>query len=464
MNILVYTIPSKLHYARIGRCGGSSKGGEVWPPIKLMYAAAIARKKNNLLFIDGDAENLSQKEFLGKIIDFKPDFMISELIPSLINEEIWLINEVKKSFPNIKSVFIGSFASPEGEKILKSYKEIDYVVSGEAEETIEELISGKSIKKIKGVYYRDKGIKFNGKREFIKDLNKLPFPAHDLIKLKRYDAPFIDKKPFTIIETSRGCTYPCIYCNSGFMNGKMVRYRNPEDVMKEIKFVESLGLKEVWFEDETITLNKKHITELCNLMIKDKTKIRWVCNSRVDVIDEEILKLMKKAGCHMIFFGVESGNQKVIDYYKRKLKLEQIEKAFRLAKKIGLKTMAHFIVGAPIDSIETIRDSVKLAIKLNPTLATFNILTPYPGTAVYDEIKKNNLMHFEDWNAIDQSGSSILKTRYLSAKELEKEMARAYHRFYYRPRYIAGRIIRIRGLGDIDKIYKGLKNLISLTK
>ena len=166
----------------------------------------------------------------------------------------------------------------------------------------------------------------------------------------------------------------------------------------------------------------------------------------------------------MIFFGVESGNQKVIDYYKRKLRLEQIEKAFRLAKKIGLKTMAHFIVGAPIDSIETIRDSVRLAIKLNPTLATFNILTPYPGTAVYDEIKKNNLMHAEDWNSIDQSGSSVLKTKYLSAKELEKEMARAYKRFYYRPRYIAGRIIRMRGYRDIVKIYKGLKNLISLTK
>jgi len=458
---LVYTIPSDKNFARIGRCGGSSKGGEKWPPVKLITIAGVAKAYSTTCFLDGDNEGIEEEEFKKRFIGIKPDLAISEPLPTLLEKEIEMLNEIKKAC-NFKVAFIGSFASAEAENILKKYQTVDYVIEGEPETALIKLYANES--SIKGVWERKgKDIAYYGKEKPVEELDKLPLPAHDLLK-PVYRAPFVKNKLFTVVESSRGCPYPCTFCNAGLMNGKKVFYKSAERIIEELKFIKSSGIKEVVFNDETFLINKERSRELMDLMIKERLNLNWVCSSRVDNVDEELLTMMKKAGCKTILFGVETGCQEILDYYKKGIKLEQIENAFRLAHKHRIETVAHFMFGAPMESEGTIKRTIEFAKKINPTLVSFNILTPYPGTKVFEDLNKRNLILTKEWSAIDQSKATVIKTEHLSNEQLQKFMKLAYKKFYYRPSYAIERLINIRSFYDIKKTVRGFGALLKMTK
>lgn len=452
MNVLVYTPPSKLNYVRIGRCGGSTKSGTEFPPMKLMYLAGLAREHGSVLFIDADAEGISAKEFLARALKFKPDVIVAEPTSASLKDEIFVAKKIKESFKKAKVVFTGPFVSAIPEEILKKYKEVDCIIKGEAENALEEIIKGKS--NAKGVF----------EQKLVEDLDSLPFPVHDLIPAKKYISAFVKKFPYTIVETSRGCPFFCIYCNAFLSSGRRARLRSVENIIKELKFVKSLGIKGIYFNDETFTLDKERFEKLMKAMIKEKFNFSWVCNSRVDTVDKEMLVLMKRAGCSCIFYGVESGNQKILDYYKKNIKLENALKTFKLTKKAGIETMAHFMIGAPDESLETINDTINFAKKLNPDLASFNILTPYPGTELFDDLKRRGFIKIKDWTSLDQTIKANLRTKYLTARELELAMKKAYKEFYYRPKYVLKKIFKIRSVYDLTRTIKGFLGFLNLTK
>lgn len=452
MNVLVYTPPSKLNYVRIGRCGGSTKSGTEFPPMKLMYLTGVARECANVLFIDADAEGLSHKEFLARTLKFKPDVIVAEPTPASLKDEIFVAKKIREKFNKVRVVFTGPFVSAIPEEILKKYKKVDCIIKGEAEKALEEIIKGKS--NAEGVF----------EQKLVGDLDSLPFPAHDLIPVKKYISAFVKKSPYTIIETSRGCPFFCIYCNAFLSSGRRVRFRSIENIIKELKFVKSLGIKGAYFNDETFTLDKKRLKNLMKAMIKEKLNFSWVCNSRVDTIDKEMLVLMKKAGCTCIFYGVESGNQKILDYYKKNIKLEDALRTFKSTKEVGIDILAHFMIGAPDESWETINDSINFAKKSNPDLASFNILTPYPGTELFDDLKRRGFIKTKDWASLDQTVKANLRTKYLTVKELESAMKEAYRKFYYRPKYILKKIFKIRSVYDLNKTIKGFLGFLNLVK
>lgn len=452
VNILVYTPPSERNYVRIGRCGGSTKSGTEFPPIKLMYLAGVARERANVLFIDADAEGISDKEFLARAKKFKPDIIVAEPTPASLKDEIFIAKKIKEIFKNTKVILTGPFVSAVADEILKKYKEVDCIIQGEAEKTLERIIKGEA--EAKGIH----------KQDFFMDLDKLPLPVHDLIPTKKYISAFIRKFPYTTIETSRGCPFSCTYCNAFLSSGKKPRFRSVKNIIKELKFVKSLGIKGFYLNDETFTLDKERLKKLMKAMIKEKFNFGWACNARTDTVDKEILDLMKKAGCTCIFYGVESGNQKIIDYYKKNIKLEDALKAFKLTKKAGIETMAHFILGAPEESLDTINDTVKFAKTLNPDLASFNILTAYPGTELFDDLKKKGFIEITDWSLVDQSIKANLRTQFLTARELELAAKNAYRKFYYRPKYILRKLFKIRSFRDLAKLIKGFFTFLNLIK
>ncbi|MFH0978866.1 MAG: radical SAM protein [Candidatus Woesearchaeota archaeon] len=458
---LVYTIPSDKNFARIGRCGGSSKGGEKWPPVKLITIAGVARTYSNTWFLDGDNEGIKEKEFKKRFIEIRPDLAISEPLPTLLEKEIETLDEIKKVY-DFKVVFIGSFASAEAENILKKYQNVDYIIEGEPETALIKLYANET--RIKGVWKRKgKEISYYGKEKLLEDLDKLPLPTHDLLK-PVYRAPFVKNRLFTVVESSRGCPYPCTFCNAGLMNGKKVRYKSPKRIVEELKFIKSVGINEVIFNDETFALNRKRTIELMKRITGEKLNLKWVCSSRVDTIDDEVIWLMKKAGCRTILFGVESGCQEILDYYKKGIKLEQIENAFKLAHKYNIETVAHFMFGAPMESAETIRRTVEFAKKVNPTLVSFNILTPYPGTKIFEDFNRRKLILTREWSALDQSQATVIETEHLSNDELEKYMKWAYKKFYYRPKYALERISRIKSIYDLKKTIVGFWALLKITR
>jgi radical SAM superfamily enzyme YgiQ (UPF0313 family) len=199
-------------------------------------------------------------------------------------------------------------------------------------------------------------------------------------------------------------------------------------------------------------------------MIEKRFDFSWACNARVDTIDQEILFLMKKAGCACIFYGVESGNQSILDYYKKNITLGQIIKAFKQTKKARIETVAHFIIGAPEESWTTISHTIDFAKKLNPDLASFNILTPYPGTELFDDLKNRGLIRTDEWMGFDQTIKAGLRTNYLTAQELELASKIAYRKFYYRPKYILKKFFKIRSREDVKRNINGFLGLINILK
>jgi len=464
MNILIYTSPLDENFVRIGRCGGSSKIGEKWPPIKLMYLAGIARKHASIAFIDGDAENMPQKEFFSRLKELQPDIAITEPTPGSLEKEIGIIQKMKHILPDLKIIFIGALASASQEKLLKKYKEIDFIISGEAEKPLEELLKGRNKRKIKSLSFRvKKKIIINKKTNLFSNLDDLPFPAHDLLRLDKYEDITVKRKPFTFIETSRGCPFSCIYCNAWMTSGKRTRFRSPESIIKELELIKKLGIKEVKVNDETFTLNHKRLVRILNLIKKRRLNILWDCNSRVDTVNPKLLELMKSAGCNTIFFGVESGNQKILDYYKRNIKIKTIKSAFLACRKLGIRTGAHFIFGAPFESKKTIKESIDLAMELKADYAAFNLLTPYSGTELYKDLLKRKLICNEDLSVFDQSKSSVIRSYHLTTAQLNNHMRKAYKRYYYRPSYILRRIINLHSPDEIIKLTKSALGLLNLT-
>jgi anaerobic magnesium-protoporphyrin IX monomethyl ester cyclase len=328
--------------------------------------------------------------------------------------------------------------------------EVDLVVRGEGEETIVEIISNLQSpisrwSRIAGLSFRDESgqIVHNPPRALRKDLDGIPFPAHHLFKIERYTnlQPLTDglnpkARAYTIV-TSRGCPYNCIYC-SKVITGRTWRPRSPESVVAEWRWlVRDLGATEIGVTDDTMTLDMERAKTICRMLIAEGLNtVPWITIHGVNArnTDEELLRLMKQAGCKRVGFGVESGNQRVLDSIKKQQTIDEVRGAFANARKAGLKTMGFFIFGLPTDTEETMEDTIRLALELDPELANFMIAAPFPGTEMYDIILQEGNLFSHDWRdfAIHDE-----KARFeigdLTAELVERKWREAYRRFYLRP-------------------------------
>jgi anaerobic magnesium-protoporphyrin IX monomethyl ester cyclase len=339
--------------------------------------------------------------------------------------------------------------------------EIDLVVRGEGEDAIVEIASifesriadgGAPQRFERAVWSRVAGLSFgdengeivhNPPRPLREDLDSIPFPAHHLFKIERYTnlQPLTDglnpkARAYTIV-TSRGCPYNCIYCSKA-ITGRIWRPRSPENVVAEWRWlVRDLGATEVGVTDDTMTLDMERAKTICRMLIAEGLNtVPWITIHGINArnTDEELLRLMKQAGCKRVGFGVESGNQCVLDSIKKQQTIDEVRRAFANAKKAGLKTMGFFIFGLPTDTEETMEDTIKLALELDPELANFMIAAPFPGTEMYDIILQEGHLFSYDWRdfAIHDE-----KARFeigdLTAELVERKWREAYRRFYLRP-------------------------------
>jgi len=346
--------------------------------------------------------------------------------------------------------------------------EVDLVARGEGEETIVEIASnieyrisnGESPQlferaawsEVAGLSFRDENgqIVHNPPRPLRKDLDSIPFPAHHLFKIERYAnlQPLTDglnpkARAYTIV-TSRGCPYNCIYCSKA-ITGRTWRPRSPENVVAEWRWlVRDLRATEIGVTDDTMTLDPERAKTICRMLVAEGLNtVPWITIHGINAhnTDEELLHLMKQAGCKRVGFGVESGNQCVLDSIKKQQTLDEVRRAFANAKKVGLETMGFFIFGLPTDTEETMEDTIRLALELDPELANFMIAAPFPGTEMYDIILQEGHLFSHDWRdfAIHDE-----KARFeigdLTAELVERKWHEAYRRFYLRPSRVWRRV------------------------
>jgi len=408
---------------------------KIWPPLDLANCAAMLEKENfDVKIIDANAERFTPKKVAKKVEDADKIFITSSSLdrwqcphPDL-TFVLECIKEMRKR-SDAKIYLMGAHGTIRPKEMLEISK-ADGIVIGEPELTVAEICKN-GLEKAEGVCYKKKNRIIVKPRKNWLDLNTLPLPALHLLPMKKYFYEFLGKN-FSLFETSRGCPFNCIFCFKK-MYGPLYRKKSAENVIRELKFaMEEFGVKNACFIDLEFAINRNCVEKMCDFLIKGNYDFKWACQTRVDTIDLDLLKKMKKAGCALIYVGVESGSERILELINKKVTIEQIKKAVLKIKKVGIDLCCFFIIGLPTEKIEDMKKTIEFAKMLNPTYASFHIAVPYPGTVFYEMIKSE---------LEDELFPTIYDGLY-SEDELKKVIRDAYLSFYLRPKFIVSRILK----------------------
>jgi len=450
------------------------KGGNIWksvsscmPPYGLMVlASCIEQNGFKVKILDTYAERLAVddiEEYLKNNID-EPRFVGLTASTVNVKHAYEVSNICKKLWQNTKIIFGGVHATSKPEEPLIN-NAADFVIRGEAEYTFVDLIKGRPLKEIKGLTY------FNSKKEIVHnkegenvELDKLPMPAYHLLPMDKYFPAVGSYKrlPAMNVVTSRGCPGKCTFCYQPF--GNLLRQRSPRKIADEVKMlVEEYGIKEICFYDDNFTTFKHKIKEFCNTLLDEKIDVTWICFARVDWIDLDLMKLMKNAGCHQILFGAESADQQILDNIRKNISPEKVRKAVALSKEAGIDCRVTFLLGCPGETEETMKKTIEFALELDPDIALFNIVSPNPGTQMYDWAVKNNYLSTKQWDEYDW-GEVILTLPTVSPEKVKEYYKKAFKQFYFRPKYILRTLSKIRTKNDIITLLHGFKGVLNVIK
>lgn len=444
--------------------------GNIWkkidralPPLGLAYIASYLEKKGvGVLMLDLQVEQISPMQLQSYLKEVKPDFIGIGSTTVEIDAALNIAKLAKEVFPQAKTVLGGVHPSIMADDVL-SYPAVDFVIRGEGEETLYELVSSfQNVSNILGLSYKENGnLRHNPARAVIEDLDTMPLPAYHLLPMDKYRPSLGNYKrlPATSMIATRGCPGRCTFCYTG-ISGKKTRVRSAKNLLDEIKLLQKdYKIKEISFYDDTFTAFKENVRELCERIIREKNDITWSCMSRVDFVDEEILRLMKRAGCHQIGYGVESASSEILKNIRKPIPIELTRKKIKLTKDAGIDVRAMFMLGNPGETEETLKETINFAIELNPDLAIFNIVTPFPGTEMYAWAKENGYLLDLKWHEFDLANVAM-RLPAVSVEKIQYYYKTAYKKFYMRPSYLLRRILKIRTLIDLKNSIKSLFSIL----
>lgn len=435
----------------IKKTSGLKKVISIQPPLGLAYLASSLEKNGlDVKILDANAELLTIEETANIIASSNAKYIgitaVTVTIPIVYN-----LSKAIKEKCSKKIIVGGPHVTFLPERTLKECNSIDIVVRGEGELTLVELIKSRNLEKIAGITYRgtDGKILSNTDRLLIENIDEIPFPAMHLLPIDKYRPNIYFNKgykgrKYARIITSRGCPNRCVYCSSTHF-WKKLRLRSPENVVSEIELlVKNYDIRHLDFLDDTMTLSRERVKRICTLMKERGLDINWTCYARVNNITEDMVSMMKESGCFGIAFGIESGNQEILNRIQKNITIEQIRKAIQITKNSGIKTMCDFMIGLPGDTTETINQTINFAIELNPDLAFFSITTPFPGTELFDEaMSKGWITEDYSWDEMTLHGLTKFRNESVDSKYLAETYSRALKKFYLRPQFISNSMKRI---------------------
>lgn len=403
------------------------------PPLGLGYIERTLTKNNyRVKILDMPILNLFSKDLKKELIKFKPSIIGISVMTKTFAQSIEVAKVCKKELPDVEIVLGGPHPTFCASEILSRHKEIDYVIKYEAEYVFLDFLRELSkkqgnLRKVEGLVFREeKKIIENRNPQLIEDLDSLDFPNRKLIPYKKY----LEKDDETTMITMRGCPFNCKFCSSTLM-GRKIRKRSVQNLLPEIRHILKLGFKSIFFSDDTFTFDKNRVIELCKLILSNNLKFRWTCNMRITDANKEMLAYMKKAGCYRVFVGIESGSDLILNTIHKKLVVKQIKSAVQMIKYAKIEVHASFALGMPGETEESIKASIRLAKDLNPEMISFNILTPYPGTALSDNPEKEGIIIFDKYwyEKKDWFKRPIATSKTITIEQLEKMVRLAYFEF-----------------------------------
>ena len=445
------------------RVGRKSRENMIWPQVSLAQLAALLHPDYSVEIIDAIAERLTWPQFEQRLRAKSPKYYLSQVTAPTLQNDMYGVFLAKAL--GARTMAFGTHVTPMWRETLEPVPALDFVLRGEPEMTLRELIDALEgrepsdaqirnllvgtgsvvptqfaadtqgdLSHIKGLAWRKHNeCVLNADRPFIPNLDDLPIPLHHMLPLDRYRMPMM-KTAYTFIVTSRGCSAGCTYCIKHVSYQWTLRLRSPQNIVKELLILKQLGINYIHMYADLFTLSRKQVVELCNLMIQQNLNIKWTCNSRVDYVDEEMLALMGKAGCWMISWGIESGNAEILHHARKGADPAKAERALRWARSAGIKNWGYFIIGLPGETEQTIHETMAFSKRLPLDIALFHIAAPYPGTPFFFEVVKNGWFRpGPRGEEVDLDRSTVLDYPHLPAERLEYWQKRAFREWAFRP-------------------------------
>ena len=440
-----------------------SEFGALQYPFNLGYLASVLREAGHEVKMV-DFNVIDRRKLSGLISEYQPNLVGLTAMAITIHSVEEIIYEVRAVKKDIITVLGGVFASALPKDTMLKIKNLDYLIFGQGEKTIvdlvEHIIKKKKINDVRGVVFRKKGkIIQNLPQDLIKELDTIPFPARDLLPMelyaKRHVVRGFSRKEMKIIEmiTSRGCPNQCIFCASKVIYGNSLRYRSYDNIVEEIEeCIEKYGVEHITFMDDTFTINKELVRKLCGFF--SEKKLTWDCNARVDAVNYELLRLMVKSGCVRVSFGVESGSDWILKKIKKNITVQQVINAIKDTKKAGVRYVeCCFMIGSHIDeTLDDVAATNKLIHKLMPDILALSIMCPYPGTEVYDMmVERGYLDKNPDWTQFSLFGNldRYKGITHMNSDQMFKLQHKIIKEYYSSPRYIFSQLIQIRTFREI---------------
>lgn len=452
-------------------------------PFYMAYAAALLKNEGfDLEVIDAIALNLTLTDFTRKAVGLKPDVILYETSTPTISHDLKLARVLKKKTGSLICL-AGPHVTVYPEEILKKNPAVDFVFLQEYElaflELAKRLKNKKNLKGIAGLAYRRGKKIIVGKPAAIDPLDQLPFPSRALFPSEGADfrdyywISFRVFKPAIQMHSSRGCPYRCNFClwNQVMYGGGKYRTFSPERVVDEMEdCVKKFGAKEIYFDDDSFTINKKHVLGICREIKRRKLKIKWSCMGNIEPVDREMISRMAESGCLGFCFGVESGSPEILRKIGKTVDLEKVKRVVAWCSEYKIKTHGTFIFGLSGDTRETMIETLDYAKSLDIDSLQFSISTPFPGTRFYDEVKKARLLRSNHWQDYDGALKSVVKFKNISAREIQELCQKASGvwlkaklkdpRWVYRQFYYMGRSIRGQGPGFLVQRLKRTVELL----
>ncbi|MBF0472613.1 MAG: radical SAM protein [Nitrospirae bacterium] len=462
MKVLFINIPPCIEFQK------NIKPNFTKPPIAHIWLAAILEQNNIEAYIyDAFATEYDEEDVFRYIDEIKPDIIGFTVFTIAVYDVIYLCKKIKERFPSIYTL-IGGYHTTAAVEDLIYEESIDFACVGEGDFTIVELVcaieKSSDLSTIKGLVYKENGaVLINEKRLLRTDIDNVPILAYKKLNRYKYKPWWTlsewDDQVFFSTVTGKGCPMDCIWCSIANTEGLKYRCMSAERVITELTYLsKEMGATHISFDDANLTVYRKRIFEICQGIIVNKINIKWSCASTIiHGDDEEMLQIMKKAGCEVIFFGVETGDEDTLKKLKRTNK-KQVKHVIEMCKKIGIKPHCSFILGLPEDTKQTMEETIRFAIELDPESASFSIATPYKGTYIYNDYERKGWLKTKDWRRY--GGSAVFETDNYSAQYLETLYKSAHRRFYWRPKFIIRKIQSIKSFNELKTIAFMAKDIL----
>jgi len=443
--VILLNPPGDKLYIRDYYCSFSSKADYYWPPQDLIYLSGILNEEYSVRVIDAIINRQTEDDVLSEIDGSGARALIFTTGTATMQSDLRLIERIKAK-TDIKIVASAGIFPFIWEEFLKQYECVDALLLDFASPDILVYLrgDGQIDLPLNGLITRKNG-------QIIKSNKKLPLtytvpvPRHDLFDFKKYRIPIARRFPFTVVVTSLGCPHNCGFCTAGAFG---YRTRDVDGVIEELRLLTSLGVKEILFQDPTFTINTNRVVELCSKMVENKFDFTWSCNADIKSFNEDKIKHMKAAGCHTVSLGIESGSEKILQKYSKKITTGEIKNTIRMLNTYKIRVLGYFIIGLPGEDKDSIQQTIDMAKQLDIDFASFAIATPDVGTPLRREALQKGWMRAEE-DVFDSTDYPVLETGTLSKEEVWKLKNQAVRNFYLRPSYLLKMVRQIRNFRDV---------------